>query len=470
MSLFNVDADISVRLTLGANSYTICNGDLITNMTVTGLESPVSGQVVEIGVIPTKFQRNDHTAYDSIPVHANETILCRMVRGFNQMVQVTELVIHDPTTCVHHHVKIDDIVSIESLTPGRVVLKSGDSIADAIDDLKDGQYIYLEAGEYEEDLTLTSGVVIVGAGNGIATLKGSVVVNMTDTKDYAVIGDVKITDAAAANTGMVTVKAGNLQLINDVLVVTGAKGIAECSAVNRAVTAATVTNKILIENCTIDILGGEAKDKNYGVSIGTASGTDLGALTMSVVDTVINANYIGIYCTARGLVNLSVVRSKFTGFGAFYMNHNGETATAGTFDASFAGSSVGFIDSKLVGTQYNVASLDSDGCDCNTFATLAVSNTKNLKLSVDKSVVKANMDKSVVLTGGAKYAPMYALQIDDKSTGVLVRMNTVTIHMNDPVVECEQLNGNPTYCGVDMHNVKVLGLGARGGSYPFYAG
>ena len=45
------------------------------------------------------------------------------------------------------------------------------------------------------------------------------------------------------------------------------------------------------------------------------------------------------------------------------MNHNGETEVAGTYDASFDGSEVKFIESMMEGVQGNVASIGEDGCD-----------------------------------------------------------------------------------------------------------
>ena len=474
MGLYHVDTDISVHLSLtkdegGVDSYTIRYGDMITNMTVMGEKDSISGQVVKIGVMPRLKMRNSYTMYDNIPIMSKEVNLCRAVRAFDEAMEVQEIVIHDPETCAHHHVKLSDIESIEAVSPACVIVTPDQKISTIVDSLNDGQILYLSAGEYEEDLTLTKGIVIVGAGNGVVTIKGNITVNMTDSTDFAIIGDVKITNAAAANIGMVTVSSGNLQLINDVLIVTDAKGIAECSAVNRAVTTTDDYTKILIDQCTIQVEGGETGDFNYGVEVGTATGKDMGGLMLAIKDSYISAAYVGVYCTTRGKADISVVRSRFKGFGAFYMNHNGETEVAGTYDASFDGSEVKFIESMMEGVQGNVASIGEDGCDCNTFSVIAISNTKNLKASTLNCIVSAENDPIVATGGNAKFAPMYALMIDDKSEGCLIELSNSTLKLIDPVVETATINGNPKLCGIKTENVKVVGLGSGGGIYPYHA-
>lgn len=474
MALYHVDSDISVHLSLtkdegGIDSYTIRYGDMIENMSVMGEKNPISGQVVKIGVMPRLNKRNSYTMYDNIPVMSKEINLCRFVRSFDEAMEVQEIVIHDPETCIHHHVKLSDIESIENVSPSCIIVTPDQKISTIVSSLKEGQILYLSAGEYKEDLTLTKGIVIVGAGNGVVTINGNITINMAEPTDFAIIGDVKITNAAAANTGMVTVSSGNLQLINDVLVVTDAKGISECSAVNRAVTTTDDCTKILIDQCTIQVEGGETGDFNYGVEVGTATGKDMGSITMAIKDCYISAAYVGVYCTTRGKADISVVRSTFKGFGAFYMNHNGETEVAGTYDASFDGSNVKFIESKMEGVQGNIASVGEDGCDCNTFAVIAISNTKNLKAFASDCIIKAQNDPLVAVGGNATFAPMYALMIDDKSEGCLVEFSNSVMKLMDPVVETATINGNPKLCGIKTDNVKVIGIGSKGGIYPYHA-
>src|SRR5699024_1869321 len=133
---------------------------------------------------------------------------------FNEIARVVELVLADSTTCERYRIKMYDVISIGEIVPGKVVVTpgSGTPITTAIAALKAAQYIYLDSGEYDEELTLDKAVASVGSGSGMVKLKKKITFNASVPTSTIVMKDLSMEAAAVAGAGLIELQAGNLSL------------------------------------------------------------------------------------------------------------------------------------------------------------------------------------------------------------------------------------------------------------------
>ena len=441
MGALHVCTESRVRLTLNAEdtkkTYVLSIGDMITDLEVSGFSKRVSGRIVDFGVDVSPrstFRGNQVSVYDTIASgQANDAVVDSYT--FNEIARVVELVLEDSTTCERYRIKMYDVISIGEIVPGKVVVTpgSGTPIATAIAALKAGQYIYLDPGEYDEELTLNKAVAIVGAASGMVKLKKKITINASEPTSTIVLKDLSMEAAAVAGAGLIELQAGNLSLDGVYAKITGAAGQADCAVLYKKASTANTKVAVNIMNSSLIVEGGEKTDTNYAVHSGKAD-TDMANLTMNVIGSHLAASNVALYFGARDVSALTIKDSVLDGATALVIAHNGETSSDNTFVEDYAGSSVSVSNSVLTGIQRNEAAAQA-ASETNTIGAIMVQKCRKLSMKMEECKVMTDniSDLNVV---GKKPAPIYSVTMTekDKNAGCAVRMTACSMYMTNPSV------------------------------------
>ena len=422
--------DITIENADGSSQvYTVHEGDIVNNLVyvTNGVEHTISGAVRVINCATTR---------------ATIAQTCPPESYFDRLVQVPSLIIDSSARfdAELQQVNIRDITSIGTITVNEVIMSNGADLAESIDNLEAGQTLLVPAGTYDDAVTITKSVQIVGQGD--VKITAPMTINAPDSA-VTLSGLQVVPESVGAAVAAIDVVAGNLKLTN-CKVSTVSTGEEAC-CIRKEAAAANSKSTISLDNCTIEMnVAGDGSAYSYPIALGrfdTSGPTgqyDMGNCDLEINNCTITGNIASgqtycIYSAARGTVNINIVDATLSAWATVYMNRNGQTETNGTFQDDFSGSSI-TIDHCTINSTQPFKGRNTVETDVNDFAPFVVQNSQNTDMDINNCRIDIRNNPDVEIGEGERYAPMHVVSITN-SQGAELDVISCAITMQDPLVD-----------------------------------
>lgn len=437
------DVQTNIRLSIyedsGKKSYSIAIGDSLTNLkynTSRGVQTIAEGTVTSFDVY-TKPEgtRGSETRVDGVSYSNKLRDDSQSTASFNEVFTIRGLVVNDGTEL--HNVGVNDIVSVDTVTPSVIVVYPGadNPIKDAIAKVTGKTTgIYLTSGVYEEEVTINKPLKMFGCGNGNVILTKKVKVELTNVNQVVEINDVTVKGTLSANEGLVALSSKGTLVMNGVCIYgTGAGAADKSSLVSKAKADNTSNACIIMNHCSLTVGDGDHTKDVVAIRVGNATDPDKGATRLFVHDSTITAKNDAVQFFSRKKSEVVFKNCEIEGMTVFHMGRNGENDNMGQFDVQFVdGSHVVFENCNLKSFNPYAANPSADA-ETNQSGLIELDHSKLACVKVLNSFMAVEHGVTAESVSG-KFAPAYAAYAgkDSACKDCAIYMENVSISMVEP--------------------------------------